>query len=404
MGSVFSPDFGNLFCGYLEDKHVWKNNPFKDHIILWRRYIDDIFLLWKAPLDTFHAFLDYLNSLVPSIKFNAEVSKTDVTFLDTRISINAGKLSSTLYTKSTDRNSLLHASSAHPVPLKKGLPYSQFLRLKRICSNDSDFEEKAGEMYKRFLARSYPKSWLDTALNQVYQMDMNAPRQTREKKKHSVTCATTYSPLSREIKDTITKHWHILGSDPVCQKLFSDPPLFCHYRSRNIKDSLVRADTYDPPAATGRLTDMTGFFPCRSCAACKDACKRTDTFTSHTTGKQYDIRQFTTCSSSQVIYLLACPCNLQYIGKTSRKVKTRIIEHQSAIRRGDEKSSVARHFRDAGHSVSSLTFCVIQQINTPRRRGNVEQRLLQAECRWIFKMQTLHPAGLNEEMSLNCFL
>ncbi len=209
--------------------------------------------------------------------------------------------------------------------------------------------------------------------------------------------------MSQEIKEINIKHWHVLSSDHVRQKLFAQPRLFCHYRLRDIRDFLVRADTCAPPSASGRLTEMTDFFPCRSCTACRDSCKHTSTFVSHTTGKKYVIKQFSTCNSSNVIYLISCPRVLQYVSEKTRQVKTRIIEHKSAIRRGDEKSSIARHFRDANHPVSSLTFCVIQQIKTPHRGTDMERRLLQTECKWIFYLKTLHPLGLNEEMSLNCF-
>ncbi len=117
------------------------------------------------------------------------------------------------------------------------------------------------------------------------------------------------------------------------------------------------------------LLEQISFFPCRACTACRDSCKRTNTFSSHVTGKKYDIRQLSTCSSSNVVYLISCPCGLQYVGKTTRQIRTRIIEHKSAIRKIDEKFPIARHFRDANHPISSLTFCVIQQIKTPRGGG-----------------------------------
>ncbi len=208
--------------------------------------------------------------------------------------------------------------------------------------------------------------------------------------------------MSQEIKEIIKKHWHVLTSDHVCEKLFAQPPLFCHYRPRNIRDFLVRADTYTPPSASGRLTETTGFFPCRACTACRDSCKCTNTFSSHVTGKKYDIRQLSTCSSSNVVYLISCPCGLQYVGKTTRQIRTRIIEHKSAIRRIDEKSPIARHFRDANHPISSLTF--VLSSGSKLHAGGMERLLLQAECRWIFHLQTLHPKGLNEEMLLNCFI
>lgn len=79
--------------------------------------------------------------------------------------------------------------------------------------------------------------------------------------------------------------------------------------------------------------------------------------------------------STKAIYLLWCPCDLQYIGKTIRPVQTHIIEHKSATRRKDKKLSLAPHFNEAGHSVSTLSVCVVQQISRSRR--GMEKKLLQ---------------------------
>ena len=234
-----------------------------------------------------------------------------------------GKLSTTLYTKPTDKNSLLHATSAHPPALKKGLPYSQFLRIKRICSSQADFEKERDIMYKNFVERGYTQKWLDSARTKLN--NQNQGLQT--KKKHSCACITTYNPLSSEIRSVIEKHWHVLSADPECAKLFTDRPLFSHYRSQSIRDYMVKADCYIPPRQhTGRLDGVTGFYPCLHCVACKYS-KEMNTFTSAVTNKQYTIRQFVNCSSSNVVYMISCKCDLQYVGKTSRPVRTRIIEH-----------------------------------------------------------------------------
>lgn len=83
--------------------------------------------------------------------------------------------------------------------------------------------------------------------------EVNAPHETLtdpwignkvKSNSFSVICTTKYSKHSREIKDVIKKHWQILTSDPVCARLFSDPLLFSHYRAKNIRDYLVKSDTF----------------------------------------------------------------------------------------------------------------------------------------------------------------
>ena len=45
----------------------------------------------------------------------------------------------------TDSHSYLLFSSSHPNLSKQSIPYFQFLRLRRLCSDDKDFEIKSLE-------------------------------------------------------------------------------------------------------------------------------------------------------------------------------------------------------------------------------------------------------------------
>lgn len=70
--------------GRLEERFVYQTE-WENHIIIWVRYIDDIFLIWKSDQDSWINFINYLNNVVPSIKFTHEISVHSVNFLDTTI-------------------------------------------------------------------------------------------------------------------------------------------------------------------------------------------------------------------------------------------------------------------------------------------------------------------------------
>ena len=76
-----------------------------------------------------------LNKKHPTIKFTAEWSKTQINFLDVTVYLENGNIKTDLYVKPTDTHQYLHSSSCHPYHCKKGIPYSQTLRLNRICSD-----------------------------------------------------------------------------------------------------------------------------------------------------------------------------------------------------------------------------------------------------------------------------
>jgi len=48
----------------------------------WKRYIDDIFSLWDISKPDVETFIERANSHHPTIKFTADISETETTFLD----------------------------------------------------------------------------------------------------------------------------------------------------------------------------------------------------------------------------------------------------------------------------------------------------------------------------------
>ena len=53
--------------------------------IEWKRYIDDVFSLWNKSKQDINLFIEQANQFHPSIKFTAEISENEITFLDTII-------------------------------------------------------------------------------------------------------------------------------------------------------------------------------------------------------------------------------------------------------------------------------------------------------------------------------
>lgn len=93
-----------------------------------------------------------------------EISPYNISFLDLMITKSQGSLVTSLFTKPTDRNTLLHYQSAHPKHLLNSLSISQFLKIAHICSNEGDKQQQLNKMYDTFLERGYPTEVLDHAL------------------------------------------------------------------------------------------------------------------------------------------------------------------------------------------------------------------------------------------------
>lgn len=65
----------------------------------------------------------------------------------------------------------LHYQSNHPKSLKESLPYCQFIRAKKICSNPEDAERQINLITDKFTNRGYPKNVLKLCNEMVLLMN-----------------------------------------------------------------------------------------------------------------------------------------------------------------------------------------------------------------------------------------
>ncbi len=168
MGTKVAPSLANIFMSHFEEKYIYTHDPAPDFYI---KFLDDILIGWSHGDEKFDEFVKYLNNCHKTIKFTAEISSSQVPFLDIMVHLANGKIWTDLYCKPTDSHNYLHFNSAHPEHNKTSLPYSQYLRLKRICSRDEDFLRHSRMISFHFVRRGYPKTLLLEAFNKVKNLD-----------------------------------------------------------------------------------------------------------------------------------------------------------------------------------------------------------------------------------------
>ena len=97
-------------------------------------------------------YLNEHNTKCKSIKFEYQISKTSITFLDIEVYIKNNKLYAKIYRKKkTVCQTFLNINSEYPKYLKTSIPYNQALRIKRTCSKKTDFEYHMLELKERLL-------------------------------------------------------------------------------------------------------------------------------------------------------------------------------------------------------------------------------------------------------------
>ena len=141
----------------------------------YRRYIDDCVGATSSTREELNQFITAVNSFHPALKYTWEISNTSLEFLDIKTnSIQGNGLCTSVHYKPTDSHSCLLYSSSHPAHGKNSIPYSQFLRLRRLCSENSDFSIKSEEMCHLFDKRGYPASVVQAGHHRTQQIDRSA--------------------------------------------------------------------------------------------------------------------------------------------------------------------------------------------------------------------------------------
>ena len=138
----------------------------KKYLHTWRRYIDDILVIWTGTEVEFQEFFNFINGYHPTMKFDTpQHNPTDnsCNFLDLIISIKNGKICTDLFQKETSKPRALLPSSSHPGHISKNIIYSMGFRLLRICSDENIFEKRLAELKNNFLIpRNYTPKLIDS--------------------------------------------------------------------------------------------------------------------------------------------------------------------------------------------------------------------------------------------------
>ena len=397
MGTKCAPNYVNLFMAYFIYPRI------KGKSLLYLRYIDDIFLIWKGSKEELEAFIAEINSVHSSIKFDFNFSKTSVNFLDTTVTLNPDhSIKSSLYQKPTDRHNFLHHKSYHPSSTKKSLPYSQALRIRRICSSIKDEKSALEKLKEQFKARGYNEHSIQEAIQRAEtpnRQELLLPR-PREKKNAPLTLVTTFNKRLPNLKNILATNWDVLSINKEISKKFPDEPLIAYRRNPNLRQLLGQNKIVSSKVARPKKQKIGRRSPCSPNLAFK-CCKQmrsTSTFRNRQTGKVYQIFHQVNCRDKCVIYLLECiKCDEKaYVGKSEPPANIRMNGHRSDAKKTN-KLAVDTHFLQPDHNFDrDAKFTIIEKITkTNIGKEEMTNLLLRREDFWITRLRTLQPQGFN---------
>ena len=153
MGSPLAPLLAEWFIANIENKLLESDIIFKP--LFYRRYVDDIFAVFKS-VDDRDAFFNLLNDSHRNLTFTMETTTGFLPFLDIEILINDGKFETRVYRKPTNTKVLMNFNSNAPIKWKKSLVNYMLLRALRLSSSAEFFESEVAEIRDILFKNSYP--------------------------------------------------------------------------------------------------------------------------------------------------------------------------------------------------------------------------------------------------------
>ena len=138
--------------------------------LAWKRFIYEVFCLWDTNKEEIEHFIEQANSYHPTIKFTAEVSQLETTFLDTTVCKGERFekepiLDVRTHYKPTETLQYTNYKSCHPAGVKKGFVKEEALRLLRTNSSKVMFEENIKNFRTRLTSRGYPNNLVEKILS-----------------------------------------------------------------------------------------------------------------------------------------------------------------------------------------------------------------------------------------------
>ena len=195
MGSPMIPPYANIFMYQLEKNTVHKFTN-SGTILLYKRFIDDVFIITKDSEIT--DLQSELNTLNPSIKLTWSPPAKHCNFLDLVILVKNNKIHTKVYQKELNTYAYLPFHSYHTPAQKRGFIKGEAIRYARISTNEVDFKLMIKLFTLRLQRRGYPLSFIQRALGQVQHKDRQKYTVTAKSNNNKVIpllFKTEYNPI-----------------------------------------------------------------------------------------------------------------------------------------------------------------------------------------------------------------
>ena len=160
MGNRIAPLIAIIYMHILESKLLatYQLKP-----TIYKRYIDDILIVWPHGKDTLLEFLNYFNKAEETIKFTMETNEDNgwLNYLRFSLRPEDGFIERKFYRKPSTRPLFIRADSHHPDDIKRNAIINEFSSFDKIC-NKQEHYESACKTFKSILQdNGYSDDYID---------------------------------------------------------------------------------------------------------------------------------------------------------------------------------------------------------------------------------------------------
>ena len=341
MGRIYSGPYSDLKVAHNETRLkaalITRGIPSTTvDIILstYRRFLDDVFLMWQRKFGDPIIIEIALNSLDHKLHYDIQTSEKNnsVPFLDVLLSCNNGTITTDIYHKPTDSFNYLPFYSCHARHTKINIPFSLATRICGIVSNTQTRNIRLNQMKNRLIDKNYPPHIITTGIKRALALkreDIINPTPNQANHSHyKCHLINTFNPnIISPFKDILTT----LNSYKVHSEFIKKVKITNGTRQPpNLKRSLNHKNKNTLPRTMAIKHEVKKCHRPR-CKTCNEILEGPE-YTFHNGNKAWCNANIT-CYTTNVIYAIICvQCNKFYIGETGDPICTRNTVHRQQIK------------------------------------------------------------------------
>ena len=136
----------------------------------------------------------------------------------------------------SDSHQYLHQAFCHPNSWKRGIPYVQALRLRRICSKETFFEKIVQDFCSFLVERGYKKNFVQQQVDRARQTPRNeALRDKLKEENNRIPFTVTYHPGLPNIGRFLRDLQPVLHSSNRCKNAIKEVPMVAFRKPKSFR-------------------------------------------------------------------------------------------------------------------------------------------------------------------------